>query len=528
MKKETQKNDKHILEIEDLRLRLDEAEDALRAIRKGEVDALVVSTPEGDQVFTLKSADYPYRVFLEAMHEGAVTLDQDGTILYCNHFFSELVQTPLEKLIGSSIQQIIEPGNRETFELAFQRREKEDGKAEVYLKRKKGTPVPVLITFNLMKAAEGPFTCVVVTDLRERKLAEEKIKAELAFRKSIEDSTIVGITAMDLKGRQLFANAGFCRMVGWSQEELDGKMPPFVYWSPEETAAFKKLFKSGLKGEENPKGFETRYRRKNGEYIDVLIHQSPLKDTQRKIIGLVRSVSDITDRKRAEAALGVSEKKMRSLAVQLLEAQEKERKRIAQDVHDVLGSSLSAIKYKLEEMQLSGPVIGLEKISASIGTVIPIIRDMIEEVRRIQSDLRPPTLDDLGILATFSWFFRQFQSIYSGIRIENDLKIEEKEIPEVLKITIFRIAQEALNNIAKHAEADVIRLSLHKVESGIKLTIGDNGKGFDPESLSIKGPTAMGMGLSSMKERTEISGGRFEIESSPGKGTVVRASWPLS
>ncbi len=524
MKRETPKKDKYVLKIEGLRLRLEEAEEALRAIRKGEVDALVTSAPGGDRVFTLKGAEYPYRVFLEAMHEGAVTLDQDGTILYCNHRFAELIQIPMEKIIGTSFRQYIKPENRETFESAFRKREKENRKADVYLKRKKGAPIPVMVSFNLTSHAEGLFTFMVVTDLREAKEAEEKIKAELAFRKSIEESTIVGIAAVDLKGRQLFVNSGLCKMVGWLQEELDGKMPPFVYWPPEETAALKKLFKSGITGEENPKGFETRYRRKNGEYFDVLIHQSPLRNAQGEIIGLVGSVSDITSLKQAEAALAQSEKQTRSLAVQLLETQERERKRIANEVHDILGSSLGAIKYKLEDLRLNS---GLKRISASLGTIIPIIQETIEEVRRIQSDLRPPTLDDLGILATFSWFFRRFQSIYSGIRIKSKFKIDEKEIPDPLKIVIFRIVQEALNNVAKHARAELVELSLRKIGPLIELAVRDNGRGFNLKSPSHKESLSNGLGLSSMKERTEISGGQFEIQSFPGKGTMVRASWPL-
>jgi PAS domain S-box-containing protein len=519
------KKDKYLLEIEDLQRRLDEAEEALRAIREGEVDALVVSTPQGDQVFSLKGADYPYRVFLEAMHEGAVTLDPDGGILYCNRCFSDLLQTPLEKLIGAKFQQFVEPGNRKIFEAAFQRREQEDGKAEIYLKRKQGSPVPVLASFNLMNTVEGQFTCVVVTDLTERQAAEEKIQAELAFRKSIEDSTIVGITALDLEGRQLFANTGFCRMVGWPQEELDGKMLPFVYWPPEEAAALKKQFKSGIEGEENPAGFESRYLRRDGETFDVLIQQSPLKDARGKITGLVRSSIDITARKKMEAILEESGKQMRFLAVQLIESQEKERKRIALEIHDVLGSTLASIKFKLEDLAATVSTIDPQTLADSLNALIPVTGDIIGEVRRLQSNLRPPTLDDLGLLATLKWFNRQFQSIYTGIRIESQIKIKEAEIPDLLKITLFRVAQEALNNVAKHARADRVQLSLQKNGPEIELIIADNGAGVDLEELGRKEPGDKGIGLASMKERIEISGGRFQIQSVPGKGTTVKASW---
>jgi formate hydrogenlyase transcriptional activator len=103
MKKDTKRKDKHLLQIEGLRMRLEEAEETLRAIRKGEVDALVVSTAEGDRVFTLMGAEHPYRVMVETMNEGAVTLASDGTILYCNQRFADIVKGSLEKVIGEAL-----------------------------------------------------------------------------------------------------------------------------------------------------------------------------------------------------------------------------------------------------------------------------------------------------------------------------------------------------------------------------------------------------------------------------------------
>ena len=120
MKKDTKRKDKHLLQIEDLRMRLEEAEETLRAIRKGEVDALVVSGPQGDQVYTLKGAEQPYRVFVETMNEGAATLGPDGTILYCNGRFGELLLRPIERVIGSEIVRFIAPTDTPSFESAFQ------------------------------------------------------------------------------------------------------------------------------------------------------------------------------------------------------------------------------------------------------------------------------------------------------------------------------------------------------------------------------------------------------------------------
>ena len=238
-------------------------------------------------------------------------------------------------------------------------------------------------------------------------------------------------------------------------------------------------------------------------------------------------VIEIIERQKAEEALQRSEDQLRSLATQILSAQEIERKRIALEVHDVLGSSLSAIKFKVEEALHNNRNGKAARLVESLETVIPLVQDTIEEARRIQSDLRPPMLDDLGILATFSWFCRRFESIYSGIRVEQEITIQEEEVPDYLKIGLFRIAQEAMNNIGKHAGATRAHLELRKVEGRLELTIRDNGEGFDPEGLNNGKNSKKGLGLASMKERAEFSGGTFCFESSPGKGTVIRAFWPL-
>jgi signal transduction histidine kinase len=159
--------------------------------------------------------------------------------------------------------------------------------------------------------------------------------------------------------------------------------------------------------------------------------------------------------------------------------------------------------------------------------IIPMIKESIEEVRRIQMDLRPSTLDDLGILATLEWFCREYQKIYSHIHIEKKIDLQESEVSIPLKTAIYRVMQEAMNNIAKHSKADLVHLSLGKREDKIQLIIQDNGQGFNFEEILSPDRSRRGMGLSSMQERVELSGGSFTIESIKGKGTVIRASWPL-
>jgi signal transduction histidine kinase len=130
-------------------------------------------------------------------------------------------------------------------------------------------------------------------------------------------------------------------------------------------------------------------------------------------------------------------------------------------------------------------------------------------------------------LATVKWFCRQFESTYSKIRISQSIEIEEREVPGSLRTVIFRVLQEGLNNIAKHSMAKMVLLSLRKTDQAIELAIQDNGQGFDLSNAQFSDRAAHGLGLNSMRERTELSGGSFEIESTQGKGTIIRAWWGI-
>jgi len=142
-------------------------------------------------------------------------------------------------------------------------------------------------------------------------------------------------------------------------------------------------------------------------------------------------------------------------------------------------------------------------------------------------DLRPSTLDDLGVVATLGWFCREYQKIYSRIRIDKEIAVEENEVSTPLKVVLYRLTQEAMNNIAKHSKADLVRLSLRKQKNKIEWTVEDNGTGFDLEKILSSEGSKRGLGLSSMRERIQLSGGTFVIESTQGKGTTIRATWPL-
>jgi len=158
---------------------------------------------------------------------------------------------------------------------------------------------------------------------------------------------------------------------------------------------------------------------------------------------------------------------------------------------------------------------------------VPMIQGTVEEVQRIAMDLRPFILDDLGLIATLGWFLRQFQNTYINMRLEGRIALREDQIPEALKIVIFRITQEALNNVARHSRAEQVRIALEKRKDRIELLIKDNGVGINGDSLSLFSSCGRGFGLAGMKERTELSGGTFHLDTGPRLGTSIRASWPV-
>jgi len=231
---------------------------------------------------------------------------------------------------------------------------------------------------------------------------------------------------------------------------------------------------------------------------------------------------------RASEKLKRSEEELRLLSSQLLTAQETERRRIAGDLHDSICQSLNMIKFKLGE-SLGHLDKGMpEQARDSCKIMTAAIQDVLDEVRHICMDLRPSLLDDLGILVTIDWFCREFEEFHPEISIEKELGVEERQVPESLKIVLYRLLQEAMSNIVKHSKADRVRVTLKRKDKDdmLEFAIEDNGRGFDLEEVLSVESTKRGIGLGSMRERTRLSGGSFSIEAVKGVGTVVRASWP--
>jgi PAS domain S-box-containing protein len=221
-----------------------------------------------------------------------------------------------------------------------------------------------------------------------------------------------------------------------------------------------------------------------------------------------------------------SESRLRFLSSQLLTVQEDERKRISAELHDDIAAKLAAIKFSLEKKLLQMDK-ATDEANQSLKDIISMVLDTIVSTRRIMINLRPAMIDDLGILATLNWYCREFEQIFNTIHVEKRVNIEETEIPDRLKIVIFRIVQEGMNNIAKHSGANNISLVLEKTNDTLGLFIEDNGRGFDAADRILASETFQGFGIVNMKERARLSGGEFSIKSFQEKGTSIKVSWSL-
>jgi PAS domain S-box-containing protein len=254
----------------------------------------------------------------------------------------------------------------------------------------------------------------------------------------------------------------------------------------------------------------------------ITAHHSP----EGKLVGYTVQEQDMTEWVKAEEALRATQSDLPQLAAQHLTMREAERRRIAADLHDGLGQSLSLLKLGIQEaLRQMGDNVSRKAVD-SVTQLIPKVEGALNELHRVAMDLRPSTLDDLGIIPTLSWFAREFENANLKTRIEKHISVTEKDVPEPLKIAIFRILQEAVNNAVKHSDAACIKVSLHNGGDVLTFSVEDDGKGFNPCVLVSRGEARRGLGLQSMKERAELSGGRYAVTSAVGQGTKVCVWWP--
>jgi PAS domain S-box-containing protein len=315
----------------------------------------------------------------------------------------------------------------------------------------------------------------------------------------------VGFLTLDTNWLIVEANNIASEALGLPKSKIKHRtFSPFIF--PEDYSKYYKLLIELNRTRDVKADAELRLVKYSGPPFFAHVEIVPFRTGGGPLQGWLIAFIDITRRKAAEEALTQAANRLRSMSARILSIQEEERKSIARDLHDSFGQTLAAVKFAVEST-LAGSAASLPGQTVDLlQKLVPLLQGAIEEVRNLYTGLRPSTLDDMGIIATLHWLIRKTGEVFPDLHIERAFEIEEKDVPEELKIILFRIVQEALTNVTKHSEAQRVKISLVALDSGIELIVEDNGIGFDLEAFERKDDRDC-LGLLGMRERTELSGG---------------------
>lgn len=267
------------------------------------------------------------------------------------------------------------------------------------------------------------------------------------------------------------------------------------------------------------------------QYMEELMEQLEQQISQRTETlsdTIAELEKEILEKNSISDALTLSRERLKKISRHTLDVLEADRQTISKELHDSIGASLAAIKFSLEEKEMVRNRNG-NRLDDSLDKEIGYLAATIKETKRISANLRPSTLDDLGLVATIAWYLRQFHRLYGDIKIDYSSEISEQDIPEAMKINIYRIIQEGLANAERHSKASKVELSMQYCDGGhsVSLSIIDNGCGFDVKKTQASKDPLGGYGLVAMRERCEIFGGSFHLYSKTDGGTRIKAILPL-
>jgi PAS domain S-box-containing protein len=364
-------------------------------------------------------------------------------------------------------------------------------------------------------------------DVTERKKAEEALReAEQKYRDIFENAG-EGIFQSTPDGRYIAANPALARMYRFaSPEELIHSRQDIsqqVYVDPTRREEFKRQ----LEEQGSVRGFEHEVFRNDGSRLWISVNARTVRDEQGAIQYYEGTAQDITERKAAEEKIKASSEQLRALSARLQSAREEEGARIAREIHDELGGALTSLRWDLESVDKviseSGDQPQLQALRERIEAMLRLTETTISNVRRISAELRPGILDDLGLVEAIEWQAGQFQA-RTGITCRCDCSLENLDLGREQSTAVFRIFQEALTNILRHAQATSVDITT-KVEAGeFVLKIIDNGRGITENEKS----GAQSLGLLGMKERARLVGGKINVTRVEGEGTMITVRVPLS
>lgn len=472
-------------------------------------------------------------------------------IVEANSAAALLLKRPRELLVGKKLNVI--QGFAETELLEQVKLALRSGEPVVTEKREhqEGTAGKALHV-QLFPLSAG---CLVLTieDGRGPAAAREAVKrSEESFQLLIHSVKDYAIIMMDPEGNILSWNDGAERLKGYESVEIMGKNYS-IFFTPEDRATGKpaaQLRKAVETGQSEDEGWLVR---KDGWAFWANTVITPVRDEQGRVYGFAKITRDMTERREREESIRVlnehleerieartaelsrlnealqsevrerknAEEQIRALAARQERVREDERTRLAREIHDALGQMCTALKMDIAWIAKRLPK-DQKRLNEKSEGALKLVSELIKSLRRLSTELRPSTLDTLGLVASIEWQAQQFEA-HTGIPCQLHLPEKDLTLDKERSTAIFRIFQETLTNVARHAGATKVQTSLVVGENDVALITHDNGAGFDLSGVERRGS----LGLLGMKERAHLLGGDFKISSSPGKGTTVVVHVPL-
>ena len=469
----------------------------------------------------LRKSEEKYRLVVENANEGIV-VNQDGFFKFVNAKAVKIMGYPKEELTSRPFTEFIHPDERDTM-------------VERHLKRIKGDSVPSFYSCRIIDG-EGntkwleinsvlitwmgrPATLAFFNNVTERKKAEERLHLlDAAIQQAKESIVITTANPGQPSSRIVFVNPAFTNMTGYTAEEVIGK-PSLILQSPQTVnTEWLKLESSQSRG----KAFyvETLTNRKDGAQINLEWQIVPLRDDGGKVTHFLSIQRDITERKMVEERFKTYQEQLRSLASELLLTEERERRRIATDLHDHIGQTLAITKIKLGALK---DLLPPHDCRGQIDDIRALVEQTIQYTKSLTFELSPPILYELGFEATIEWLAEQMQKQhYILFDFEDDGS--PKPLDRDVSILLFQALRELFMNIVKHSQAHQVTVSLRRVADTMQISVEDDGIGFDASKID----KVMTFGFFSIRERLKYFGGTFEMDTAPGRGTRITLTSPLA
>jgi PAS domain S-box-containing protein len=361
--------------------------------------------------------------------------------------------------------------------------------------------------------------------------AEAVLRHSAQRHRTLYTKTPAMLHSIDQHYRLVDVSERWLDTLGYARDEVVGRrVTDFLTENSRafaEQVALPQFMKTGV-----VESIPMQFQKKNGEIIDVLLSAVAERDADGRFLRSLTVLTDVTQQKRAEEELrcahdelerrvGERTEQLRALSLHLLSVQEMERSRVAREIHDALGQALTALKIDIVWLEQHLPRQRREA-QAKLRGMTDLVDETVQAVRRLATELRPRILDDLGLVAALEWHVREYQA-RTGLRCHFTCFTQDIALDTERATAVFRICQEALTNIVRHARATAVDIGLAWTGDTLVLEVRDNGRGIPPEATA----DPKSIGLFGMKERVLPWGGQVEIQGIPGQGTVVRVTLPL-